>query len=161
MTGCGFGPTTTSTDQPPAQPWGEPCITSWLAPWQELSTLWCAILDPATATFWVFTQPNGTTVTLSRLNCVNASGVTKYLSDRTLRETIWNTIKNTLESTLASSLESTREKFRELPREHSREHFREHSREKFREHSEITQRTCQSRPTFAKRHFIVQYYHLL
>ena len=27
MTGCGFGPTTTTTDQPPAQPWGESCIT--------------------------------------------------------------------------------------------------------------------------------------
>ena len=28
MTGCGFGPTTTSTDQPPAQPWGESSISS-------------------------------------------------------------------------------------------------------------------------------------
>ena len=30
MTGCGFGPTTTTTEQPPAQPWGEPCIQSFL-----------------------------------------------------------------------------------------------------------------------------------
>ena len=28
MTGCGFGPTTTTTDKPAAQPWGESYITS-------------------------------------------------------------------------------------------------------------------------------------